>query len=55
MSDHPIRVKAPVNFFPSAIAAPVKEKEDNDGSKDDNASSNSTSNRTSIATSRTTK
>ncbi len=53
MPDNPIRVKVTVKFFTATIAAPVKEKDDNDGSKGGNASSNSTNNRTSIAAFRT--
>lgn len=53
MPDDPIRVKVTVKFFRAAIAAPVKDKDDNDGGKGGNASSNSTNNRTSIAAFRT--
>ena len=49
MPDDPIRVEVTVKFFTAAIAAPAKEKDDNDDGKGDNASSNSTNNRTSIA------
>jgi hypothetical protein len=53
MPDDPIRVKVTVKFFRAAIAAPVKEKDDNDCGKGGNASGNSTNNRTSIALFRT--
>jgi hypothetical protein len=49
MSDYPIRVKVTIEFFTVAIAAPVEEKDDNDGGNGSNASGNSTSNRSSIA------
>jgi hypothetical protein len=49
MPDYPIRVKVTVKVITSAIAAPVKEKDDNDGGNSSNASSNSARNRTSIA------
>jgi hypothetical protein len=53
MPDDPIRIKVTVKFFTAAVAAPAKEKDDNDYGKGGNASSNSTSNRSSIAAFRT--
>jgi len=53
MPDDAIRVKVTIKFITAAITAPVKEKDDNGGGKDGNASSNSTNNRTGIAAFRT--
>jgi hypothetical protein len=50
--DYPIGIKDK-RFFRAALVAPVKEKENNDGDKGNDASSSSASNRTNIAASRT--